>query len=82
MLNGKPRIWLQRTDNSPYWVIRHLDPETGRTLQKSTGATKKKDAERKLGEFRTDLVTGRYAGPANAVWTTFRENTRPIGFLA
>lgn len=73
MLNGEPKIWLARTAKSPCWVIRYVDPETGRTLQKSTGTTKKKDAERKLGELRADLLTGRYAGPANSCWTTFRE---------
>ncbi|HWG41301.1 MAG TPA: site-specific integrase [Gemmataceae bacterium] len=73
MRNGEPKIWLAQANNSPFWVIRYIDPETGRTLQKSTGTTKKKEAERKLGEFRADLLNGRYAGPANATWPTFRE---------
>lgn len=73
MRNGEPRIWLARTDNSPRWVIRYVDPETGKTLQKSTGTINKKEAERKLGAFRADLLNGRYAGPANAPWEYFRE---------
>ena len=74
MLNGEPKIWLARTGKSPAWVIRYVDPETGRTLQRSTGTDKKKDAEEgSLGEFRADLLSGRYAGPANSLWTTFRE---------
>lgn len=50
MRNGKPKIWLTKRGNSPCWVIRGVDPETGHVLQKSTG-TAKKEAERGLGEF-------------------------------
>lgn len=73
MRNGEPRVWLARTGNSPFWVMRYIDPETGVTLQKSTGTTNKKEAERKLGAFRADLLNSRYAGPANATWQTFRD---------
>jgi integrase len=73
MLNGEPKIWLVRTDKSPYWAIRYIDPEDGSTRQISTGTTKKKDAERKLGEFKADLVHARYRGPANATWQSFRD---------
>ncbi len=73
MQNGGPKIWLTKRGRSPFWIIRYEDPETGRTLQKSTGTIKKKDAERLLGEFRADLLNARYAGPANSFWTTFRD---------
>jgi hypothetical protein len=73
MQNGEARIWLARPSNSPFWTIRYMDPETGKILQKSTRTTKKKDAERQLGEFRADLLNGRYHGPANTSWEAFRE---------
>ena len=53
--------WLRLPARNWLWFFAryHIDPETGRTLQKSTGTTKKKDAERNLGEFRADLLNGR-----------------------
>jgi integrase len=68
-----PKIWLTKRGNSPNWVIRYEDPETGHVLQKSTGTTKKKDAERLLGEFRADLLNGRYHGRTDTTWQAFRE---------
>jgi len=73
MQNGGPKIWLTKRADSACWVIRYEDPETGRTLQKSTETAKKKEAERILGEFRADLLNGRYQGPTNASWQEFRE---------
>jgi integrase len=73
MQNGGPKIWLTKRGNSPFWVIRYEDPETRSVLQKSTGTTKKKDAERLLGEFRADLLSGRYQGPSTTSWETFRD---------
>ena len=73
MSRNKQKIWLVQARNSLNWVIRYIDPETRKTMQKSTGATKKKDAERILGEFRADLLNGRYQGPTNTSWEEFRE---------
>src|SRR6516225_8486797 len=73
MRNRGPQIWLSRVSKSPYWNIRYVDFETGRTLQRSTRTTSKKEAERILGEFRADLLGGRYERPNNATWETFRE---------
>lgn len=68
-----PNIWLVKPPNSPYWGIRYEDPDSGRTRQKSTGTTKKKEAERILGEFRADLLNKRYHGPDNVGWAAFRD---------
>lgn len=73
MQNGEPKIWLAKPGNSPFWVIRYEDSETGRVQQKSTGTAKKKEAERVLGEFRADLLNGRYQGSSNGTWEAFRQ---------
>jgi integrase len=72
MQNGDPKIWLAKPGNSPFWVIRYEDTETGRTQQKSTGTAKKKEAERILSEFRADLLNGRHRGSTNGTWEAFR----------
>lgn len=73
MRDGKIKIWLAKPRRSPFWTIRFVDPETGRTQQKSTGTAKRTDAERNLGEFRADLLNKRYVGPNNVTWAAFRQ---------
>jgi integrase len=73
MAKNGPNIWLVKPENSPYWVIRYEDPDSGRIRQKTTGTAKKKEAERILGEFRADLVNKRYHGPNNVSWVAFRD---------
>lgn len=69
-----PKIGLAKTARSPYWVIRYEDdPETGHISQFSTGTVDKREAERQLGEFRSDVLNARYQGRANAAWDVFRE---------
>ena len=65
------KIWLTKTRNG-LWVIRFVDLETGKTRQKSTGTTRKKEAERQLGELRADLMNHRYQPTSNISWPEFR----------
>jgi integrase len=67
------KINLVRVQNSRFWAVRFTDPNTGRTIQKSTGTSSKKEAERFLGELRGELLTGRYASPSKITWESFRE---------
>lgn len=76
MRNPGPKIWLVKSGRSNSWVIRYIDLETGRVLQKSTGTDRKKDAERMLGELRADLLASRYQGPETTSWEVFREKYR------
>jgi hypothetical protein len=73
MSRDKLEIWKTKARNSGNWVIRWIDPDTGRSRQRSTGTTSVKEAERKLGELRADLTKGRFHAPNRITWTTFRQ---------
>ena len=66
------RIWLTKRGKSPHWVIRYKFPESRRVCQVSTGTTNKKEAERRLGELRADLLNQRHKPRGNTSWSTFR----------
>lgn len=73
MRDKQPRVWLVRRQGSGTWVIRFFDPKTGRTLQKSTGTSNRREAERQLNVFEADLDAGRYESPNNILWHQFRD---------
>jgi len=70
----EPHIWLTRREDSGVWVIRFEDPETGRIRQKSTRTENKREAERRLGQLRADLLNHRVqrAVRGNIAWDDFR----------
>jgi integrase len=73
MRNGGPKIALTRRAGSRNFVIRFLNPATGKFEQKSTGTTNKKEAQRILGELRSELSKGRYQRASGTSWDEFRE---------
>jgi integrase len=72
MRHNHPRVWLVQRPGKKTWLIRFVDPKTGRTQQKSTGTSNKREAERQLGAFESDLATERYEAPNNLTWAAFR----------
>ncbi len=72
MSKDEIKIWIIQPLDSPFLAIRYVDPETGLTRQKSTGTTDKKEAERQLGELRSDLSKGRVEPTSNVSWSEFR----------
>lgn len=66
------RIWLFPRPKSGILVIRFQDPQTGKVVQKSTGTTNRREAERQLGELRADLAKDRYEKPSTISWEAFR----------
>ncbi len=73
MRNGQLKIALTRRAGSRNFVIRFLNPATGRFEQKSTRTTIKKEAQRILGELRNELSNGRYHRASETTWSGFRE---------
>src|SRR5664279_6342629 len=72
MRNRELRIWLTKRGKSPHWVIRYKFSESSRVHQDSTGTTNKKEAERRLGELRADLLSKRHKPRGNTSWAAFR----------
>jgi len=54
------------------WIIRFFSPTTGKTVEKSTRTTSKKEAERQAGVLRAELAQHRYETPSRISWEAFR----------
>ena len=53
-------------------VMRYRDPFTGKQVQRSTGTTKQRDAERKAAKWEAELREGRYQKRCKMSWEDFR----------
>jgi integrase len=69
----RPVIKLTRRPGSKRFVMRFLNPETGRWEQRSTGTSNKKEAQRIAGELRNELAQGRHRRDSGICWAEFRE---------
>ena len=62
-------------------VMRYRDPHTGKQVQRSTGTSNKRDAERKAAKWEAELREGRYQKRCKMSWEDFRayysENALP-----
>jgi integrase len=54
------------------WMLRYVDPITGKQVCKSSGTTIKKDADRERSKWEVELTEGRYCG-SRISWESFRE---------
>lgn len=54
-------------------VMRYRDPFTGRQVQRSTGTTKRRDAEKAAGKWEAELNEGRYKAQSRMTWEEFQE---------
>jgi len=73
MRNGMPKIKLTRRPRSRNFVLRFVNPATGRFEQRSTGTSNKKEAQRMAGELRSELAHGRYQRDSEISWEDYRE---------
>jgi integrase len=73
MRNGMPKIKLTRRPRSRNFVLRFVNPATGKWEQRSTGTSNKKEALRMAGELRSELAHGRYQRDSEISWEGFRE---------
>jgi hypothetical protein len=53
-------------------VMRYVEPENGRQVQRSTGTTNERDANRAAAKWEAELREGRYNRPSKMTWAEFR----------
>lgn len=53
-------------------MMRYLDPETGKRVVRSTGTSRKREAERVAAKWEAELQEGRYQKPNKMSWEDFR----------
>ena len=56
-----------------------VDPTTGKQIARSTGTTKRRDAERKAANWERELRDGHDHRPRNITWEDFRQRYDRLG---
>ena len=56
-----------------FFYLRYVDPTTGSPVEKSSGCTTRKEANKAAGKWEAELREGRYKAPSKVTWTDFRK---------
>jgi len=67
------KVILTKRNNSKFYQMRWIDPETSRECWQSTKTKIKRDAERIAGQTEKDLNEGTYYRIVKTDWSDFRE---------
>jgi integrase len=67
------RVHVVKYPDRDNLVMRYRDPFTGRQVQRSTGTTKKRDADKAAGKWEAELNEGRYKAQSRMTWEEFQE---------
>ncbi len=60
--------------------MRYVDPFTGKQVVRSTGKSKKSEAQKKAGEWEKELREGKYKPRSKVTWTEFRDRYESEAF--
>lgn len=60
--------------------MRYVDPITGKQVVRSTGETKKSEAQKKAGAWEKELRAGKYKPRSKVTWEEFREQYETEAF--
>jgi integrase len=66
-------VWVIKYRDRPHYMMRYVDPVTGRQHARSTGTNIKREAERLAAKWEEELRSGRYRRPSKTSWDDFRE---------
>lgn len=67
------KVYVMKYPDCANFVMRYLDPESGRQVQRSTGTKNERDANRVAAKWEAELREGRYNRPAKIGWHEFRQ---------
>jgi len=73
MSENNIEVTVVRYHDRRYLMMRYVDPITGKQIARSTGTTKRRDAERKAANWEKELREGQYHRPHNISWEDFRQ---------
>ena len=63
---------VKRSDRK-YFMMRYIDPVTGKQAARSTRTTRRREAERIAAKWEAELHEGRYRPASKITWAEFRE---------
>ena len=73
MSENEIKVTVTKYADRKYFVMRYVDPVTGKRHSRTTRATTRREAERMAAKWEAELQEGRIPGPYNISWTEFRE---------
>ncbi len=71
-MNEEIRVHVVKYAARSNLVMRYVDPVTGKQVAKTTGTTRRREAERKAAKWEAELREGRYQKPSRITWQEFR----------
>jgi integrase len=73
MSENEIKVTVSKLADRPRFIMRYIDPVTGKRHSRSTEATTRRDAERAAAKWEAELQEGRYQATSNITWNEFRE---------
>ncbi len=67
------RVTVIKYPDRKYLMMRYVDPYTGKQVARSTGTTRRREAERAAAQWEAELHEGRFVPQSNISWNAFRE---------
>lgn len=65
------KVHVAKLSGRKYLLMRYIDPNTNRRVARSTGTTKRKEAEKVAAKWEAELQEGRYQKDAKMTWDEF-----------
>jgi hypothetical protein len=62
------RVYVVKYPDRKMLAMRYRDPVTGKQVARSTGETRRKEADRVAAKWEAELREGRYASPSKTTW--------------
>ena len=67
------KVYVVRRTGRKNLTMRYADPVTDNWIERTTGTTSKREAERVAAVWQADLCEGRYKKPSRVTWAEFRD---------
>jgi len=72
-MNEDIRVHVVKFRDRKNLAMRYVDPVTEKQISKTSGTTRRREAERKAAKWEAELREGRYQKPSRITWQEFRE---------
>jgi len=72
-MDGQIKVHVVKFGDRPNLMMRYVDPISGKQVARSTGTSRKRDAERVAAKWEAELREGRYNKPSRLEWAEFVE---------
>ena len=73
MSENEIQVTVVKYPDRKYFMMRYIDPITGKQVARSTRTTRRREAERIAAKWEAELQDGRYRPASKITWAEFRE---------